>query len=410
MPIMYVNPARGKRRRIKRNRRAVRGRGGRFVSATRKRRRAKRRVTTKGSSMAKTKRRRRRARRNPRYRGLAVAKRRAAARKGARTRAAKRAVRVAAGKKAARKRRRWRTPLARRRAARRKRTGQKVTRNVRRRRRNLMTFAQPNRRRKRRKNRARRRRRNSYFTLKTNPRRRRRRRSNRGRMINRARRRYGRRRNPGFAGLMGLVMKAAPVAASLYGARLLSGRVVDKIPGLDQIPERARGPVLAGGLALLGHILTRRVKFLSGHREGIMVGLGINFLDKLVKALSPDLAAQFGVSEYVAVDGLGWAPPIDDQITMGEYVAVGDYEQDLGVEQDLGAEEDLGMFETELGSFDDRKLGGVTRGQMTAPVGSMKYLAPVPPRSFTAPVPGFGHQFDEPKDLQVGMFAPFWNS
>lgn len=210
---------------------------------------------------------------------------------------------------------------------------------------------------------------------------------------------------------MGLLKQAAPVVASLYGARLLSGKIADKIPGLSAVPAQFQGLVLAGGLALLGHFLTRKVRVLQKYRSGIMLGLGINFVDKGVKALSPDLAAQFGVSEYVAVDGygMGYAPPIDDNITMGEYVAVGQYEQDLGMEQDLGVEQDLGMFETELGSFDDRKLGGVSRSQMIAPVGSMKYLAPVPPRSFTGGVPGFGPQFDEEKDLQVGMFAPFWN-
>jgi len=115
------------------------------------------------------------------------------------------------------------------------------------------------------------------------------------------------------------------------------------------------------------------------------------------------MQASIGLSEYVAI---GAAPPIQDNITLADYVQVGEYEQDLGMEQDLGLEQDLGVLEQDLGSdFADRHLGGVSRSSMQAPVGTMKYLAPVPPRSFTSPVPSFNDNFDNPDRLYTGNFS-----
>ncbi len=203
---------------------------------------------------------------------------------------------------------------------------------------------------------------------------------------------------------MGLLKQVAPIAASLYGARLLSGKIGDKIPGLDAIPEQFRGAALAGLLAVGGHFATTKVGALRKWREGIMIGLGINLVDKVLKAISPDAAAMFGVSEYIAV---GAAPPIDDNLTLSEYVAVGEYEQDLGAEQDLGFEQEMGL-EQDLGDFTDRNLGGLSRSAMVAPVQSMKFLAPVPARSFTSAVPGVGPGFDEHGKLYTGIFAGGW--
>jgi len=228
---------------------------------------------------------------------------------------------------------------------------------------------------------------------------------------------------------MSIMMKhVIPVAGSLYVARLISGKLAGKIPGFDRIPAQFRSPALAALLFGAGHFATKKVRPLQKHRLGIMTGLGINLIDKVLGAFAPtDVKEMFGISsynddiygaaleDYVTVDdyiGVG-ATPIDDDITLAEYVGISDYEEDLGaMYQDLGMEQDLGAMYQDLGNnalppgggFANRHLGGVHRNQMLAPVPHQRYRAPVPARSFTKPVPDFTADFDKPDKLYTGIF------
>jgi hypothetical protein len=235
---------------------------------------------------------------------------------------------------------------------------------------------------------------------------------------------------------MDIMMKSVlPIAASLYVSRLISGKLSGKIPGMGAIPDQFRQPALAGLLLLGGHFLTGEkspVKMLAKQRTGIMTGLGINLIDKVLGAFAPEnVKSMFGISnydediygralnDYVAVDDyvqIG-AEPLEDDITLADYVQIGQYEQELGeMYQDLGVEMDLGEMYQDLGDdgapglpasggFANRHLGGVHRNQMLAPVHRKQYKAPVPARSFTKPVPELGSGFDKPDRLYTGIFG-----
>ena len=431
MPIMYVNPAKGRRRKKavskkrkvatrKRKVKAKRDSKGRFLKKSSARR--KKTTTRRKTTMAIKRRRRKPA---TKRRKNSSAKRKAAARKAAATRRAKAAKRSAAARKAARTRKRrknaWHEPknkTVKRRVAgghskaaskgwakkkKRKTTKRKKRASAPKRRRKSASKAK-----------------RTYTPpgMRSNPsRRRRRRRKNPG--LHRGwavrRRKSGRRKNS-LGGIMDLLMKKAlPTVGTLYAARLVSGKLSSKIPGLDKIPDQFRGPALAAALVGAGHFATKKVAMLKKHRESIMVGLAINFIDQVVGAFAPaDIKGMIGISdadtygpqlaEYMTVDDyvtVG-ADPIDDDITLADYVQIGELEQDLGMlEQDLGVEEDLG-------DFANRHLGGVSRSSMAAPVAHKKYLAPVPARSFTKPVPGFSDNFDNPSRLNTGIFSGGW--
>lgn len=223
-------------------------------------------------------------------------------------------------------------------------------------------------------------------------------------------------------------------------SRLISGKLSGKIPGMDMIPDQFRGPALAAILLGAGHFATKKVAPLKKYRTGVMVGLGINLIDKILVAFAPEQAGMVGLSnydediygralnDYVAVDdyiAIGDAPPLDDDIALSDYIAIGDdYEEDLGdMYQDLGMEQDLGdtgMYQDlgrsgapglpASGGFANRHLGGVHRNQMlSAPIPHRNYTAPVPARSFTKPVPAFGQGFDKPDKLYTGIFNGGWN-
>ena len=188
------------------------------------------------------------------------AKRSAGAKKAARTKAANKRKRSLAGKKAARTRKRnthksaakKRNPVKRRKSTAKKR---KTTK-----RKNAWFGAKKRHSKAAKKGWSKRKRKTTSKRRRKNP-------------IKRAVRRYGKRRsNPGVMGLM--MKKVLPVAASLYVARLISGKVAGRVPGIDQVPEQFRSPVLAALLLGAGHYLTGSkspVNLLKKHREGIMV-------------------------------------------------------------------------------------------------------------------------------------------
>jgi hypothetical protein len=245
-------------------------------------------------------------------------------------------------------------------------------------------------------------------------------------------------------GIMDIMMRnVLPVVGSLYAARFITGLILGKqaaapdappspektegIPGLDKLPPQFVQPVVAAGLMVAGHFATMKgPQILKKHRLGIMTGLGINLVDKIFGAFAPVSVKEMvgvssGLSDYVSVDdyiAIGNVPPIQDDITLAEYVAIGQYEgegleedlgemyQDLGeMYQDLGVEMDLGNDLPPGGGFANRHLGGVHRNQMLAPVPRKRYTAPVPARSFTKPVPQIGDGFDKPNKLYTGIFG-----
>ena len=356
--------------------------------------------------MAKPKRRKAttKRRKNAARKTTSSAKRKAAARKAAATRKRKAAARSRAAKKAARTRKR--------RMSARKSTRKNPARKRRRSTAKRRHSASKSRKRSMAAKKAWRSRRRS------NPTRARKRRS-----AVRRRRSASRRRNPAN-GMMGIFKQAVPAVAALYGARVVGAALTaGPLAGVaSKVPANMGPAAVAALLAFGGHVATKRVKFLKKHRAGIMTGLGINLIDKIVGAVAPaDMKAKLGVgdvdvyglSDYVAVNGyvdMSGAPPIEDNIALSEYVGIGDveydlgsFEQEMGMMQDMGVEMDLGADHTD---FADRHLGGFHRWQYRAPVGQKKYLAPVPPRSFTAPVPHMTPAYDaSQRRALVGLYT-----
>jgi hypothetical protein len=221
--------------------------------------------------------------------------------------------------------------------------------------------------------------------------------------------RYGRRyrRNPGGM-LIDLAKRAAPVLVGLYGARLIVSKIGPKVPGVSRLGT-FQGPALAIGAVLLVNFVTKKVGKLAKYRSELLLGTGLNALDSLITTFAPaSVKGMIGagdvyqaLGDYVALPGAnspgmgdylyagGGGPPINDDLAMGEYVAMGDVEQELGM-----VEQDLGMMGV------DEDLGG-----LVAPVPTIQTLAPVPDRSFVRPVLPAGDNYDNPATLYRGIFA-----
>ncbi len=228
------------------------------------------------------------------------------------------------------------------------------------------------------------------------------------------RRRYRMRSNPVTAASVGGAFKqtliaAAPIAISLYGARALSYAVAPRLPLFDRIPAKWQGTAMAVLLGGLGFVATRKISKLQKHAGGVMIGLGLNFLDNVLSALAPaSIKARIGLGDYIETgdvysDGLGARPLWDGQMdgyeTVGDYVEVGND----GLQEELGVEEELGL-EQELGSS-AAYLGGVQQSSMLKQVPNRPMLAQVPDRSFTEQVPRAGAAYDSPANLYGGIFA-----
>lgn len=479
--VYYVNPSRRRRKKVatgktKRRpvarRKATTGRprpsaAAKKRAATKRKSNPKKRTTRKTTARRKTTRKKttaarsarkgttmRKKRRSVKRRKPAATrrkrnpstKRKAAARKAAATRKRKAAARSRAAKKAARTRKR-RTYGRKRNAApkRRRRTTTRRKRNAapkrrrrattrRRRRRNPAPIA-----RRRRRTVRRRRRRNPSQTRGLVA-------LSKGRRAYHNRKRKGRgltrhyvkkhnirmKNNP--ASMMDAVKMALPIAASLYGGKFLTTKLVGVMPEAMRSSLRDVGgfnmqkPVAALAVFGAGFYGTKKLKGKAGKmRPSIVLGLGINVVDAFVCTFAPgDVCGTLGVkseetsadadapsaaSDYVQVGeymGIGNVPPIDDDITLADYVEIGDLEADLGaleselgLSAELGAEEDLGR----VGGFANRHLGGVHRNEMLKQIPSARMTAPVPARSFVGKVPHAGQGFDADSRLYTGIFG-----
>lgn len=211
------------------------------------------------------------------------------------------------------------------------------------------------------------------------------------------------RSNPGLQGFLSMFLKdVAPVAASLYVSRFVSGKVAANVPGLSSVPAQFQSPVLAVGVFAAGAFLSSKVAPLRKYRSQILLGFGLNVLDKIVSAFAPaDVKAMIGLGTFYSPQGeylqVG-ATPINDDIALSEYLQVGQYfdSDGSGVYSDLGVEQDLG-------DWDDRNLGGVSNRSMLASVPGRSMLSAVPVRSFTKEVPGITGGFDD-AGVYTGMF------
>jgi hypothetical protein len=239
-----------------------------------------------------------------------------------------------------------------------------------------------------------------------NPRRRRRRRKSSRRSYRRnAHRRY--RRNPGIAGIMTLVKKAAPVVAGMVVGKLVTKQIAARVSAVSSLGA-FQNTALSAGMLFLGHIATSKVKPLAKWREQIMLGLGINLLTDVI-AMTP-VAGMLGLgggiydralSDYVMTSDYlttGGAPPIDDNIALNDYVTTGALEAELGLDEELGLSEELGAIEA------GTVPGGMSQMAMVKSIQHQSFQEDVPARSFTEQVSRAGEGYDNPGALYAGIF------
>lgn len=199
--------------------------------------------------------------------------------------------------------------------------------------------------------------------------------------------------------ILDLAKKAVPVLAGLYGTRLIAAKLGPMIPGVSSLGALTQ-PVLAVGTMIGVNFLSRKVAFLSKHKNELLIGSALSLLDSAFQAFAPaSVKGMVGMSDYVqmgdylAVGGV----PINDSITLSDYLAVGGD----GVSEELGLEEELGV-EEELGND---LLGGMSSSALMKRVPTQAFMTPVPARSFTKQVPSAGSQFDNPNQLYTGIFS-----
>jgi DNA-binding protein HU-beta len=218
-------------------------------------------------------------------------------------------------------------------------------------------------------------------------------------------RRYKMRSNFG-GGILDALKKAAPVAISMYGLRMISRKAVPMIPGLGGLGKHA-GP-LGSLLMLVGaSFATKKVKRLMKYRQEILLGAGLNFLDVILSAYAPEPIRGFlaiGSDENIYDSALG------EYMQTGEYVDQGGYESEMGDYLQVGAEEELGAFE-EMGlmqELGEENIGtgiGTQAHSMVSAVQRRAMTAPVPSRSFVRQVPQVGAGYDSMPNLYTGIFA-----
>jgi hypothetical protein len=227
-----------------------------------------------------------------------------------------------------------------------------------------------------------------------------------------AHRRY--RKNPSVAGMMALAKQALPVLAGMLVGKMIIKNVAPKIPGLDKL-GKIQGAALSIGMLVAADYATGMVKALGKHRDGIMLGLGINVITELLSMI-PQAKAYLGLgdegiydralSDYVTTGEYltTGAMPIDDDIALSDYITTGEIESELGLESELGIESAMGI-EAAMGEIDAGTVhGGVSRSEFLQPVNNQSFLREIPARSFTKDVAHVSDGFDNPGALYAGIF------
>lgn len=211
--------------------------------------------------------------------------------------------------------------------------------------------------------------------------------------------RYGMRSNIG-GGAMDAVKRAIPVAAAMYGSKMLSAGLVPRLPVIGGGTHAA--PAAAGLLLLGASFATKKVAFLGKYRQEILMGAGLNFLDVVLTNYAPDSVKSMLGLPVAAVAASPTAA--GEYFDMGEYLEIGGYEAEMGEYIDIGAEEDLGAY-AELGEGNIGTGIGTQSASMIRSVPRRMMSAPVPSRSFVKEVPGVGSGFDALDSLYTGVFA-----
>jgi hypothetical protein len=132
-------------------------------------------------------------------------------------------------------------------------------------------------------------------------------------------------KNPG--GMMSAMKQVLPVAGSFYISRLAANKLGD-VPALGGVLSRLQvggydlsKPVVSGVILAAVNYGTKKGK-LSKHRSALMIGTALAFVDSLIAAFAPpDVKSMIGVGEYV---------PTSEYVASGEYVSTGDYVQEHG--------------------------------------------------------------------------------
>lgn len=237
--------------------------------------------------------------------------------------------------------------------------------------------------------------------------RRRRRRSSHRRSHRRGRRRSYRRyrRNPGIGDIFTELKRVVPVAISFLANRMVVNKFGPMLPVVSSLGT-LQGPVLSIASLFLTNIVTKKVAFLSRHREAAMMGAGFQALASLWNAFAP-ASVQTAIGEYVNMGdyvAVGGAPPLNERFTLSDYVAVGGdgVEEELG----MGVSEELGVDE-ELGNVLMGGLPGPVSGSMgmLKPVPTQQFISAIPARSFTRQIPQVTNAYDNASDLYAGIFG-----
>lgn len=209
-------------------------------------------------------------------------------------------------------------------------------------------------------------------------------------------------------GVVDAVKKAIPVAAAMYGGRVLARKVLPMVPGLSGLGKHA-APVGSGLMLLAGSFATKKVALLRKHRQEVLMGLGLNFIEIVLTSYVP--------SNWLGAIGLSGDESIYDSamgeyVDVGEYIDTGGYEEEMGEYIEMGAEEELGMME-EMGEGFEEALGGggigtgigTQNSAMLKSVPRRAMTAAVPSRSFVRQVPKVGAGYDKLANLYTGIFS-----
>jgi hypothetical protein len=195
------------------------------------------------------------------------------------------------------------------------------------------------------------------------------------------------------------------VAISFLANRMVVNKFGPMLPVVSSLGT-LQGPVLSIASLFLTNIVTKKVAFLSRHREAAMMGAGFQALASLWNAFAP-ASIQTAIGEYVNMGdyvAVGGAPPLNERFTLSDYVAVGGdgVEEELG----MGVSEELGVDE-ELGNVLMGGLPGPVSGSqgMLKPVPTQQFISAIPARSFTKQIPQVTNAYDNASDLYAGIFG-----
>ena len=153
--------------------------------------------------------------------------------------------------------------------------------------------------------------------------------------------------NPSAGGVLGTAFAsvgvAVPYAAAMFGSKFICGAITPFLASKLSGPlgdSKHVPPLAALGTLVLGGVVVPRVSQLAAYRTPVMVGLGLNAIDIVLRTYIPaNYQAKLGMSPVMNPSdpaGTQGEVPVTPQ---GEYIQIGEYVQsELGeyVEQPMG--------------------------------------------------------------------------